>query len=591
MGGGSRPTTTTQIQKTELPKWVEDASQENFQFAKDVAGRPFEQYQGPLVAPLSQGEQAAGGILNAGMSGSAAIYGNAANALSNVANGVNAPTVRAPSSFLAVNDPGAAPTVNEFGGVAPVQNAGGYSAVNGPGAVRDVAAFGGARDVADPRAVADVQARSFLDANLQSYMDPYTGAVVDTTLQGIDRQIGNTIKANSDANRASGAWGGSRDAISNAVIQSEGIRNKAATEAQLRSSAFNSAAGLITNDNQSFLQAALANQGKDVTTNAQRIQAQGMNQNADIQGGQLNAQIGGMNQQKDITGNAQAIDVGKANQSTFLAANAQDLSAQQANQNSALQTQGTNAGIRTANQSSALTNAQQRIAAQTANQNAGVNLAGLSVDAQKANATNTLQGAQIASGAAASLGQLGESVTNTAGKNALLSSQLGANERGVAQAGLDAEAARWQERYDAPMTALNTRLAALGLSPYGKTTTTNETKSGGTSSNGALQGIGAVLSFLPLMFSDKNVKKDVKKLGKIPGSKLDAYEFNYKDSFLSKMGGEQPTGKHVGLMAQDVEKIVPSAVKKVKVGGKTVKAVHYGEAMAGSRTFLEKMAA
>lgn len=497
MGGSSRPTTTTQIQKTELPAWVDAASQSNYAFAEQVANRPFEQYQGPRVAGLSGGEQAAPGILAAGMAGSARAYGTAANALAGYAGGVGVPQVQAPTSFLGVNAPQAAGAVNTFNPAANVNM---------------------------PSAVSNVSAQSFLDRNIQDYINPNLQNVVNTTLQGLDRNINIATQKNTDANRASGSWGGSRDAISNAVLQSEGIRNKAATEAGLRSAAYTDAAGRIQTDNATALQAALANQ------------------------------------QKDITGNAQGIAVQQGNQASQ-------------NTNNAL-----NAGILQGNQSSFLQTQAQALQAQQANQNAGLTLSGLGVDAQKANATNALQGANLGVTAATNLGALGTDITNTAGKNALLSSQLGANERGVAQAQLDADAAKWQEAYDAPLTALNTRLAALGLSPYGKTTTTNETKSGGTSSNGALTALGGITSFLPLIFSDREVKKDVKRIGKIPGSDLNAYEFKYKKGF---MGRDMPS--QVGLMAQDVEKKVPGAVKNVEVGGKTVKAVDYGAALAVGR--------
>src|SRR4051794_39397071 len=53
MGGTTSTTNTSQSQKVELPAWVDQASQENYQFAKDVAGRPLQQYGGQRVADPS----------------------------------------------------------------------------------------------------------------------------------------------------------------------------------------------------------------------------------------------------------------------------------------------------------------------------------------------------------------------------------------------------------------------------------------------------------------------------------------------------------------------------------------------------------
>lgn len=50
-----QPTTTTQISKVELPKWVDAASQENYEFAKQIANKPYKEYGGQTVADLGQG--------------------------------------------------------------------------------------------------------------------------------------------------------------------------------------------------------------------------------------------------------------------------------------------------------------------------------------------------------------------------------------------------------------------------------------------------------------------------------------------------------------------------------------------------------
>ncbi len=45
------PATTTQIQKTELPGWVNEAAQQNYGAAVEVANRPYQGFMGERVAP------------------------------------------------------------------------------------------------------------------------------------------------------------------------------------------------------------------------------------------------------------------------------------------------------------------------------------------------------------------------------------------------------------------------------------------------------------------------------------------------------------------------------------------------------------
>jgi hypothetical protein len=50
----STPTSSTVTQK--LPAWLEAGGKETFDFAKTIAKQPYQAYQGPRIAPLSQGE-------------------------------------------------------------------------------------------------------------------------------------------------------------------------------------------------------------------------------------------------------------------------------------------------------------------------------------------------------------------------------------------------------------------------------------------------------------------------------------------------------------------------------------------------------
>lgn len=81
---------------------------------------------------------------------------------------------------------------------------------------------------------------------------------------------------------------------------------------------------------------------------------------------------------------------------------------------------------------------------------------------------------------------------------------------------------------------------------------------------GGLLGLGSSA----IMASDRRAKKDIKKRGRIDGTNI--YEFRYRGE-----DGDAP--KHIGVMAQEVEKTRPEAV--TEIGG--VKHVDYGKALPG----------
>jgi tetratricopeptide (TPR) repeat protein len=59
MGGGGQKSTTNETKEVRLPAWVEAAGQENYDRAKQVANRPFQQYTGDRVANLDPAFNAA----------------------------------------------------------------------------------------------------------------------------------------------------------------------------------------------------------------------------------------------------------------------------------------------------------------------------------------------------------------------------------------------------------------------------------------------------------------------------------------------------------------------------------------------------
>lgn len=85
----------------------------------------------------------------------------------------------------------------------------------------------------------------------------------------------------------------------------------------------------------------------------------------------------------------------------------------------------------------------------------------------------------------------------------------------------------------------------------------------GANIGGVLGGFGKLIGL-----SDDHAKKDKKRLGDVEGE-MGLWEFRYKDEPKSKP-------KHIGLMASEVERVKPSAVKR---GSDGLRRVDYGKAL------------
>lgn len=141
---------------------------------------------------------------------------------------------------------------------------------------------------------------------------------------------------------------------------------------------------------------------------------------------------------------------------------------------------------------------------------------------------------------------------------------IGATEQAQAQNEIDAQVAKFNEQRGKEEADLNRRLAALGMTPYSSSTTSNTTgQQGSAGTDWAMAGLGALSLFAGL--SEDTEKTDVKKLGKIGDSPLNLYAYRYK-------GDPKSYPKVVGAMASEVEEHYPDRV--AKVGGKRV--IDYG---------------
>ena len=134
---------------------------------------------------------------------------------------------------------------------------------------------------------------------------------------------------------------------------------------------------------------------------------------------------------------------------------------------------------------------------------------------------------------------------------------FGAQDQSQQQKLLDAQQKKFYEARDYPVEQLNLRLAALGMTPYGKTETGTKTSTQERLEPdwaNLLLNVGKIGA--TAYASDRNLKTDIKKLGSDPLSGIPIYSYRYKED-------PKTYPKVVGPMAQDIEKKYPSAVKKV----------------------------
>jgi hypothetical protein len=197
-----------------------------------------------------------------------------------------------------------------------------------------------------------------------------------------------------------------------------------------------------------------------------------------------------------------------------------------------------------------------KLTADTGNQGAGVTQRGQDYTAALANQAALQKGTdQTLSGATGM-----EALGNDAVKNVLqqysMLSDAGSQQQKQAQDVIDANKAKFTEAQNYPTEQLNTLLASLGMTPYGKTqTNTGDTKDY-YSPDYAQSALGLLSIGAGLYKSDRKAKKDINKVGTHAPSGLPVYSYLFK-------GQKSGTPKTVGPMAQDVQKTYPGAVANV----------------------------
>lgn len=76
--GSKAPATTTTVQKTELPPWLEDITKKNLSIADEIASRPYQAYGGNLVAGFAPEQEQAFGMAQRQAGATAPLYQTAA---------------------------------------------------------------------------------------------------------------------------------------------------------------------------------------------------------------------------------------------------------------------------------------------------------------------------------------------------------------------------------------------------------------------------------------------------------------------------------------------------------------------------------
>jgi len=97
--------------------------------------------------------------------------------------------------------------------------------------------------------------------SINNYMNPYTQNVIDTTMSDLSRQRQMQGAADNASAVKAGAFGGSRQAVQNALTNEAYDRNTASTVANLRNTGYNTALGAAQSDVANRQAAMLANLG------------------------------------------------------------------------------------------------------------------------------------------------------------------------------------------------------------------------------------------------------------------------------------------------------------------------------------------
>ena len=210
---GSTDTSSQQqsVNQTQLPPWVNQAAQQNYGLAQNIAERPLTQYQGQQVADIGPQTQQAWNLA-AQSGGAGADQYNASQA--------------------------------------------GFLTAAGTPATQ-------------------VNAQSLANTNLQPYMNPFTQSVINTTMPLMQQQNALSQNQAANQANSANAFGGSRQGVQQGVAQAQGALNIGQMASQLNQANFDQAQQAATGDITRNLQAQTSNQGANQANINSLIQAAG----------------------------------------------------------------------------------------------------------------------------------------------------------------------------------------------------------------------------------------------------------------------------------------------------------------------------
>ena len=94
---------------------------------------------------------------------------------------------------------------------------------------------------------------------------------------------------------------------------------------------------------------------------------------------------------------------------------------------------------------------------------------------------------------------------------------------------------------------------------------TNAANQGSSNLMGGLMGLAGKTGFITSLGSDQTIKENISKVGSLDNG-INIYKFEYRPEYKDTWGH----GSHIGVMAQEVEKVIPEAVSLHEDGYKLV---------------------
>lgn len=537
-------------QKTEIDPRIYDRVLKNLEFAEQVAAVPYEPYRGMMVAPFTRDYMA-----GEAMTRRIAQEGGFVPEVEQAARAAQRELGFQPERISA----GAVGTqfgARDVGGAlarGPERiSAGAVGTQFAPSRVSAgrVGTTFGAREIGGPGAAPTAQAAGFLDQDLGRYMNPYEAAVTQAGLEDISRAEEQARGTRSARATAARAFGGSRAAIEEGIAAGEAARERNRFVAEQRARGFREAAALREADVGREQAVRLSNQqaAQNVLELAQRGQIS--NQQRDMELARLGLTAETANVDAQMRADLE-------NQRAMQEAQRLGLTAEQFNVE-----QGMRAGA--ANQQAMQDYMRMGLSAEEANQRAQLDAqrmgsaaeqfnVGTAMDAARANQAAGMQGAQFRLGAGRQLADLGQTALENRYGAGRAMMGLGTQQQQLYQQFLNAQREEDLRRQQFPLQQLAIRQGAIQAGPM------NQTSTGVVESRPSIWSIGK-----EMFGSDEDMKSDIKQirnpLDKV--RRLKGIEFEWENGYGSSEGEDNGGEKDMSVSAQDVEKVMPSAVSR-----------------------------